>query len=344
MNEARRTFGLESIPADVVAVADYERHAASVLPPDVLAHIAGGSGDERCVRANRAAFDAWHIHSRVLVDCRDGSTATRLLGEELAHPLLLAPVAYQQLVHAAGELATAQAADALDATMVVSTLATTPLEGLAAELRRKWFQLYFQPGRTATAKLLARAEQAGFSAIVVTVDVPVAAMRYRAARAGFRHPAQLVAVNVSEPPAAASAALARDGSRVFQGVMAQAPTWQDLEWLRAQTRLPLLIKGVLHPDDVSRLIGLGVDGAIVSNHGGRALDDAPAALTALQSVRAGGGFGVSVARRRRDSVGRRRLQSIGTRRERRANRTAAALRARRRRGRRCRAPASRSSR
>ena len=270
----------------MVAVVDYERHAASVLPPDVFAHIAGGSGDERCLRANRAAFDAWHIHGRVLVDCRDGSTATRLFGEELAHPLLLAPVAYQKLVHAAGELATAQAADALDATMVVSTLATTPLERLAAELRRKWFQLYFQHSRAATAELLARAEQAGFSVIVVTVDVPVAAMRYRAARAGFRHPAEVVAVNVSEPPPTPPAALPRNSSRVFQGVMAQAPTWQDLEWLRAQTRLPLLIKGVLHPDDASRAIGLGMDGAIVSNHGGRALDDAPATLTALQSVRA----------------------------------------------------------
>jgi 4-hydroxymandelate oxidase len=274
---------LEPIPADVVTAADYERHAARKLPVDVFAHVAGGSGEERALRANRAALDAWRIHSRVLVDCRQGSTATQLLGHELAHPLLLAPVAYQKLVHAGGELATAQAADALETTMVVSTQSTTPLEELARELRRKWFQLYFQRERSATAEMLARAEAAGYSAIVATVDVPVTALRHRAARAGFRPPPGLVSANVAEP---AMPALAPGASRVFQGAMASAPTWQDVAWLRAQTKLPLLLKGVLHPDDARSAIELGVDALVVSNHGGRALDDAPAALTALKAVRA----------------------------------------------------------
>jgi isopentenyl diphosphate isomerase/L-lactate dehydrogenase-like FMN-dependent dehydrogenase len=277
---------LERIPADVVAAADYERHAAAVLAPDIFAHIAGGSGEERTLRGNRAAFDSWLIHSRVLVDCEAGSTATRLLGDTLSHPLLLAPVAYQKLVHPAGEIATAQAADALDTTMIVSTQATAPLEELARELRRKWFQLYFQPERGETATLVARAEIAGYSAIVVTIDVPVTALRQRAARAGFQHPAELKAANIVDRNAALAAPLAPGASRVFQGAMAKAPTWRDLEWLRTQTNLPLLVKGVLHPDDAVRAIELGIDGIVVSNHGGRALDGVPAALTALQALRA----------------------------------------------------------
>lgn len=274
-----------SIPAGVVAVADYEREAARLLSPELFAHIAGGVGDERGLAANREALAAWHIHARPLVDCRHGSTATRVCGHDLAHPILLAPVAYQQLVHPAGELATAQAAEALDTTMVVSALSSTALEPLAAVLRGKWFQLYFQRDRAATARLLARAEGAGFSAVVVTVDAPVAAMRYRAARAGFRHPAHVVAANCEpahEPPAGG----ARGTSRVFEGAMAGAPTWRDLEWLRGETRLPLLVKGVLHPDDVGRALALGMDGAVISNHGGRALDDALPPIAALPVIRA----------------------------------------------------------
>lgn len=277
---------LEPIPADVVTAGDYEHHAARKLPADIFAHVAGGSGEERALRANRAALDAWRIHSRVLVDCRQGSTATRLLGHDLAHPILLAPVAYQKLVHALGEVATAQAADALDTTMVVSTQATTPLEQVARELRRKWFQLYFQRDRSATAELLARAEAAGYSAIVATVDVPVTALRHRAARAGFKPPPGLTGANVRETFEPAAPALPPGASRVFQGAMASAPTWQDVAWLRTQTKLPLLLKGVLHADDARSAIELGIDGIAVSNHGGRALDDAPAALASLQSVRA----------------------------------------------------------
>jgi 4-hydroxymandelate oxidase len=197
---------------------------------------------------------------------------------------LLAPVAYQRLVHRDAELATAQAAAALETGMVVSTLASTALERLAAELpRNKWFQIYWQGGRAATAKLAARAERAGYSALVVTVDVPITALRNRAARAGFRHPQNVTAVNVDAAPAEIVLDLGQ--SRVFQGVMATAPTWDDIRWLAAETTLPLLVKGLLHPDDAERAVELGAAGVVVSNHGGRALDEAPATLTALRLIR-----------------------------------------------------------
>jgi isopentenyl diphosphate isomerase/L-lactate dehydrogenase-like FMN-dependent dehydrogenase len=274
------------LPADVVALADYERYARERLPRELFAHIAGGSGEERALQANRAALEARRIYPRPLVDARQGSTATTLLGEAFAHPILLAPVAYQQLVHPDGELATARAAAALDTGMVVSTLASTPLEQLAAELpRNKWFQLYFQHERRVTSELVERAERAGYTALVVTIDLPVTALRNRAERAGFRHPASISAANLRAAPPPTDIVLERGASRVFQGVMATAPTWDDIRWLRSTTRLPLLLKGLLHPDDVIRAAELGANGAVVSNHGGRALDEAPAALDALQAIR-----------------------------------------------------------
>jgi len=287
LTAGRREACLEQIPPDVVALADYERRAREALTHDVFEHIAGGSGEGRCLLANRAAYDELQVYSRVLVDCRHGSTATRLFGEPFAHPILLAPVAYQQLVHPDGEVATARAAAALDTGMIVSTLASTTLERVASELRRhKWFQLYFQKDRGATATLVSRAEKAGYGALVVTVDTPITAMRHRAARAGFRHPSSVVAANLEAAPPPTEVVLPSGASRVFQGVMATAPQWADVRWLRAETKLPLLLKGLLHPDDVAQAIELGVDGVVVSNHGGRALDAAPPALAALRAIRA----------------------------------------------------------
>jgi 4-hydroxymandelate oxidase len=251
----------------------------------VYAHIAGGSGDEKALAANRAAFARFGIRPRVLVDCRAGHTAVELCGERFAHPVLLAPVSHHALVHPDGEIATAQAADAQETGMIVSTLSSVPLERVAAEMRRnRWFQLYFQPEWRATESLVARAEQAGYSAIVATVDAPVSGLRNRAERAGFVSPPDVRSANLEfaepRPPM-----LVPGQSRIFQGAMAHAPTWDDVRRLRALTRLPILLKGIVHPDDASRAIEIGVDGVVVSNHGGRALDEAPAPLEVLASIR-----------------------------------------------------------
>lgn len=255
----------------------------------MYAHIAGGSGDEKALAANRAALARFRIHPRVLVDCRAGHTAIELFGERFAHPVLLAPVSHHALVHPDGEIATAQAADAQETGMIVSTLSSVRLERVAAALRRnRWFQLYFQPDWRATASLVARAADAGYGAIVATVDAPVSGMRNRAERAGFRLPPDVRSANLEfgEPT---PAPLAPGASRVFQGAMAHAPTWDDVRRLRAHTHLPILLKGVMHPDDVRRALDLGVNGLVVSNHGGRALDEAPAPLEVLASIRAAAG-------------------------------------------------------
>ena len=191
-----------------------------------------------------------------------------------------------------GELESARAAHATDSCMVSSTLSSCRLEDIARVAGpQRWFQLYFQPRRDDTRELLARAEAAGYGAIVVTLDAAIQAASLRALRAGFRMPADCVAANLRDHPAAGKVALDAGQSRIFQGVMADAPTWRDLEWLLAETTLPVWVKGVLHPHDARALHQLGVAGLVVSNHGGRGLDGAPASLDALPAIRAAVGAG-----------------------------------------------------
>ena len=196
-------------------------------------------------------------------------------------------MAYHKLVHPDGERATAQAADALEAGFIASTMSSVSLEDIAAELgKNKWFQLYFQTSRDLTLSLVRRAENAGYTALVVTVDAPINGLRNRAQRAGFALPKHVQAVNVADIPVPDPARLTADQSVVFQGLMAHAPTWADLEWLRRATPLPIIVKGILHPDDAARVTATGLAGVVVSNHGGRTLDGLPASLTALPRVRA----------------------------------------------------------
>ncbi|MCP5143519.1 MAG: alpha-hydroxy-acid oxidizing protein [Gammaproteobacteria bacterium] len=274
------------IPADILCAADYERWAMQALAADTFAYIAEGAGEERTLARNRAAFSETVLSPRALVDCGRGSTAIKLLGRRLAHPILLAPVAYQRLVHTQGEIAVAEGAAAADAVMVISTLASTMLESVAAAASAgAWFQLYLQPSRDDSLRLIRRAEVAGCEAIVVTVDAPVTALRYRSQRAGFRMPDQVRAVNL-EPSTAPPTALTPHDSAVFQGVMASAPGWQCIEWLCRATELPVLVKGVLDARDAIMAVEAGARGVVVSNHGGRALDGVPASLKVLPQIRA----------------------------------------------------------
>ena len=274
-----------AVPAlpEVHCAADYESLARDRLPAPLLAHLAGGSGEGLTVAANRRAYARHEIVPRLLADVSCGSTRVRLAGRDYAHPFLLAPLAHQRLVHPRGELATARGAAAADACMVLSTLSSFRLEEVAtAADGAKWFQLYFQPGRDDTLDLVERARNAGYESLVVTLDAPVQPPNLAALRAGFQMPAEALAAHLPAP----GLLPAIDGSRVFRGLMAQAPTWADLEWLVANAGLPVWVKGVLDGDDARRLVAAGAAGLVVSNHGGRALDGAPASLAALPGVRA----------------------------------------------------------
>ena len=232
---------VQSLPA-VHCAADYESLARERLPAPLLAHLAGGSGEGATVAENRAAYARHAIVPRLLVDVSRGSTRIRLVGREYAHPFLLAPLAHQRLVHPRGELATARGAAAADACMVLSTLSSFRLEEVATVADgAKWFQLYFQSRREDTLVLVERARNAGYEALVVTLDAPVQPPNLAALRAGFRLPADVVADHLPAPALASG----HEGSRVFQGLMARAPTWADLEWLVSNAGLPVWVKGVL---------------------------------------------------------------------------------------------------
>lgn len=274
---------LDRIPTDVAAVTDYAPLARERLSVGAWAYIDGGSGDEWTLRENVAAFARLPLRSRVLRDLTQATTRVELFGAQLAAPILLAPLAYQRLAHPDGELASVTAAGALDTAMVVSTLASATLEDVAAHASSPlWFQLYIQHDRAFTADLVRRAEQAGYQALVVTVDVPVHGLRNREQRSGFALPPGITAANLKglSPMRPASP----DALLFGTPLIAAGPGWRDIAWLRGLTRMPILLKGIVDPADAQRAIDTGADGIIVSNHGGRALDGVPASIDLLPAI------------------------------------------------------------
>lgn len=279
---------LTQIPRSIVSASDYAGLAPAHMTEAAWAFFAGAAGDESTAKHNREAIDQIRLQSRVLTNMTAATTAITLFGTPYAHPILLAPVAYQRLAHPDGEIAAAMGASALSAGMVVSTQASVSLESIAAATNvPPWFQLYIQPDRAHTLSLMARAEQAGYSAIVVTVDAPINGVRQREHRAEFTLPPDINAVNLVGMRSA-PAHTARLGESPLFGspLLASAPGWSDLAWLRQHTQLPLLVKGITAPDDALRAIEAGVDGIVVSNHGGRILEAQPGTLAQLPAIAA----------------------------------------------------------
>ncbi len=276
---------LQQIPASVAAVNDYEPLARERMTPYAFAYLSGASADEWTLRENSAVFDRWILRPRVLRDLGGGNTRLTLFGQSFLYPIMLAPVAYHALFHPAGELETVVAATAMQAGMIVSTQASVPLEDIAAAAKTPlWFQLYIQPDRDFTAALVRRAEASGYKALVVTVDAPVNGIRNREQRAGFQQPAGAEAVNLRGMRIPAAAPVDDDTLLLGGPLLATAPTWKDIAWLRSLTTLPILLKGILTPDDAIVGIEEGADGIIVSNHGGRTLDHGPATIDALPPI------------------------------------------------------------
>ena len=281
-----------AIPAGVVCAQDYERLAEESLSPVVFAQTAGGAGGEAALRRNRVAFEAAVTTPRMLANFAGASTRLALGDVELPHPILLAPVAHQGLYHPQGETETARAAAVVGAPMVCSTLSSRSLEDIAKVAGAPlWFQLYLQPDWDVSLDLVRRAEAAGFAGLVVTIDTPAQTPSLRALRAGFTGEG-CVAANLAGYPAADMSPPKPGESRIFGGPMRSAPTWETIARLAAETRLPLWVKGILHADDARLALQAGAIGIIVSNHGGRAFDGAPAALSALPAVRAAVGEAV----------------------------------------------------
>jgi 4-hydroxymandelate oxidase len=249
-------------------VWDYERLAEKKLDANARAYFAGGAGDEVTLRENLAAFERRKLRPRVLVDVSSVSTATTVLGTQIALPILIAPLALQRLAHPEGELATARAAAAAGTIMCLSTAATARPAEVAATApgAPRWFQVYVFAERSLTEELIAEAVESGFSALALTADTPYLGRRERDLRVDFRIPEQLTVA----------------GDIFAQGFHAGL-SWRDLEWL-AGYGLPVVVKGILTSEDAHLACEHGATAIVVSNHGGRQLDGVPASLDALEEV------------------------------------------------------------
>jgi len=268
------------VPAGPINVDDFEEIARERLEPGAYAYYAGGAGDEHTLRANSAAFARWELRPRVLVDVSEVSTGTTVLGTEIALPVLVAPTAFHRLAHPESEVATARAAAAAGTVMCLSTLSSTSPAELAAAVpgAPHWFQLYCSRDRGFTENLVVGVAEAGFRALVVTVDVPVAGRRERDLRTAFALPDDLPTPNLPRT-------LARqDFHAALSAIVDSTLTWRDLEWLRSISPLPLVVKGVLTAEDALLGAEHGAAGIVVSNHGGRQLDGVPASLDVLPEV------------------------------------------------------------
>jgi lactate 2-monooxygenase len=271
-----------------------EAKAKEVLPPQAYDYVAGGAGGERTMQANLDAFSRWQIVPRMLRDVSQRDLSVEVLGEPLPAPLLLGPVGVQGIVHPEAEVASGRAAASLGVPFILSTLSSRAMEEVAEAMgdARRWFQLYWGKDPEVTASMLQRAEKAGYSALVVTLDTQMLAWRERDLQNAylpfllgkglanyFTDPA--FRSQLAQPPEADPASAIRLWGAVFSNT---ALTWKDLDWLHKHTKLPLVLKGIQHPDDGKRAIDCGVDGIIVSNHGGRQVDGAIASLDALPAV------------------------------------------------------------
>jgi lactate 2-monooxygenase len=288
------TGGALSVP---VSLSLLEQKAKEILSPPAFDYLAGGASGEDTMRANREAFYRWRIVPRMLRDVSQRDLSVELFGAQLPAPVILGPVGVQGILHKDGELASARAAGALGLPFTLSTAASRSIEEVARAADSagngvRWFQLYWGKNPNLTASMLQRAERAGYKALVVTLDTSLLAWRERDLQHAylpfilgqglgnyFGDP--VFRALLPQPPEQNPAAAIQLWSGLFSNT---ALTWRDIPFLRRHTSLPIILKGILHPEDAAQALDAGVDGVIVSNHGGRQVDGAIAALDALPDI------------------------------------------------------------
>ncbi len=261
---------------------DYETLAANYLDEDIYAYLSGGSAQEQSLQDNRRALDELQLQPRLLAEINQVDSRITLFGETLQAPVLLAPVAYQGLVGTRAELDSAGAAKAAGVGNAISTLSSQSLEDIALQSPEcRVFQLYLQPDDTITQDLIKRAQQAGYKAVMITLDAAIQSVSLDALRRGFNLHEHVEAANL-KPYAQDSVSTQVS----VNDLLRQAPSLKELENLLKNSPLPVWIKGVMHPQEAMQFKQLGVEGIVVSNHGGRALDGAPSPLRVLPAIRA----------------------------------------------------------
>jgi 4-hydroxymandelate oxidase len=275
-----------SAEIDPVNLLDLEAAARARMDPAAYDYFAGGADAELTLADNRRAFDRFVLRPRVLVGVDAVDTSTTVLGARLALPVVLAPTAFNKLAHPDGELAAVRAAGAAGTVMCCSTIASTSLEDVAAAARGPlWFQLYVYRDRRVTEDLVRRAEAAGYQALVLTVDTPRLGRRERDVRNRFALPDGVTIANLAQYGADATGwPTSSSFTEYVHRLLDASLTWESVDWLRATTKLPVLIKGILTAADAELAAAHGASGVIVSNHGGRQLDGTIATIDALPEV------------------------------------------------------------
>jgi len=274
---------------EILNLESLEPLARARLDPMLYDYIAGGACDEWTLAENRAAWSRLQLLPRMLRGVAARSLETTVLGTPVAFPALVAPMGFHGLCHAESEEATARATAAESTIFCASTVSNVSLEAIARASGDgpRWFQLYVYRDRDITQELVGRAAAAGFSALCLTVDTPFAGQRERDRRNALRMPAHLELGNFPASHSTAKHQGGASGSALAQYIAAQwdpGLTWKDVEWLRSISPLPILVKGILAPDDAVLAIDHGASGVIVSNHGGRQLDSVPAPITMLEPI------------------------------------------------------------
>lgn len=273
---------------------ELEQKAREKLEDGPYYYVAGGAGGEETMRANRNALDRWQIVPRMLNNVENRDLKVTLFGETYSSPLMLAPIGVQSIVHPDGELASARAAASMNVPFIASSASTYSMEEVATVMGNspRWFQLYWSSDRDIAASMLRRAEASGYTAIVVTLDAPMMAWRENDLEnaylpflsgegVGNYVSDPVFRSKLKDPPEVDMKAAASLWSKVFGNARL---TWDDLNFLKEHTTLPILLKGILHPDDAKLAIEYGMDGIIVSNHGGRQVDGSLGALDSLPMV------------------------------------------------------------
>ena len=265
---------------------DYATLAPEHLSEMAYHYYVGGARDEITLSANREAWDRLWLHYRVLVDVEQRTAETAFFGQAVSAPILIAPTAFHGLAHQDAERATAEGAQRAQAIHIVSTLSNKSIEEVAASGAALWFQLYVYRDRALTLELIKRAEAVGCQALVITVDAAMIGTRERDRANQFHLPDGLTLGNFRGSTRAHLDQTGGDSAltRYVQEQLDPSLGWRDLEWLIAQTRLPVMVKGIVRPDDARRALDVGASGVVVSNHGGRQLDTAPPTALVLPKI------------------------------------------------------------
>jgi len=280
---------------NVTCLQDIEEIAIKSLPRNALDYYRSGANHMSTLKENKTAFQKYKIMPRMMIDVSIRNLKTKVLGQTISMPIGISPTAMQKMAHPDGECASAKAAEEAGIVFILSTISTSSIEEVAAAAPKalKWFQLYIYKDRKVTANLVRRAEKAGFSAIVLTVDAPYFGRRLADIKNKFKLPPHLkmanfvglgdaeTQVNRSEKGGEKSGSGIND---YVTSLFDQALTWKDISWLKSITNLPIIVKGVLHPEDAVIAMKYGVQGIMVSNHGARQLDGVEATIDALPAI------------------------------------------------------------